>query len=248
MRIDSTAPSVTPSPSGTIVVANSPLIAPVDVGFDLLQTTYTPTAYVQWDFQVAQANGYNPDLQPAYQQQFNGYLTLYYNQNRNDWSDYNLAYTTTNPYLARYHIKTPGSYPVKVLLDGIHQAQTTVNVIAPPAPTGLAKTGGGVTWVGLSWNPVAGVEGYRIEMQTVAGCTFSSINGTVIRIGSKEWGPYTSSTSQTTINDAMLCLGSQYRARIQSYKGNVSGPWSELTSSFFLRFFCFMKKISWVHT
>lgn len=222
-----------PPPAGIITYTGGPLIAPVTVTFENSQRSYTPVGHVQWRYEFGSTgDGYIANINPMYRGNYQGSLTMYGDQ-YGRWTDYSLGYTTTNPYTSSFHYKKPGNYPVIISFDAAHEASVTVNIIQPPAPTGLRKTGGSATKVDLAWDKVDGVDGYEIKLNSVAGCQFSWWNGGLV-IGTKEWGGFSAATTSTTINDAMLCLGSQYTAQIRSYKQSIKGPWSQATPSFYL--------------
>ena len=251
-----------PPPQGSISMsADGYDIAPSTVSFSDSSETIplSSIAEIDWNFSPSNTNinGYivgqygNYIIAPYFlqllpcsrlgslcsQKQISGWV--------DDQSGNGVKYNTQNPFSVAFHYNVPGSYNVTLTIidtsNNSYQLSATAVVGAPPAPSDISKTGGGVEYVTFAWTPVLGVDGYNIQMQSDNGCLLSYWSGSGLVIGSKQWGnvAVTQSTTDstkvtTTINDAMLCDGSQYQVQIQSFKGGNVGPWSNLTSGFYL--------------
>lgn len=121
----------------------------------------------------------------------------------------------------------PGNYTVTLTvtdLAGKTGTTSTTLVVTgiPAAPTGLKKVGAGLvpgTWGDFSWNPVAGADAYRVELDPTLGCAV--------------W-PYTNTTAEfigqvssgRVQHNSNLCLGTRYNVKIQARANGVWGPWS----------------------
>lgn len=237
-------PPPPPPPAGAISFsADGYGIAPATVSFNDAGSVFSLSSIGWFDWNFGTTDGQVVGVASNYQGQDYGNTGHFqlnqpcYGRVANcgdpNWYTYYRDYGTTNPWAVGFRYNHPGTYTVTLMIAAngtVYSTTATVVIAAPPAPSGFTKTGGGATYLNFSWNAVPGVDGYNIQIQNVAGCLFSYFDGLTLVIGQKSWYGYTGTTG--TVNDAMICLGSQYHAQIQSYKGDNKGPWSDWTPNF----------------
>ena len=133
-------------------------------------------------------------------------------------------FTTGTGAIASHVFNNPGTYPVTLTVTDNRgdTASKTINIAvggAPlVAPTNLQKVGSGCcdTYGDFAWTPVPGATDYEINMDGyfLGGCVTDAsdvING---------------QTSNGRVQQAGLCLGSQYDVSIRARANGQWGPWS----------------------